>query len=118
MSVDTFNAETIAMAAGVLLSLAFSYIPGLQTWYEALTGTEKRLLMLGLLVLVSGGVFGLACLDWSKFFGLPTGNPPMTCDAPGAGVLIRALILAVIANQAAYQISPKVVQERALRKVS
>jgi hypothetical protein len=30
MSAETLNEETLAMAAGALLSLAFSYVPGLQ----------------------------------------------------------------------------------------
>jgi hypothetical protein len=35
MSADSCNEETLAMAAGALLSLAFSYIPGLQERYAA-----------------------------------------------------------------------------------
>ena len=37
MSAETSNQETLAMAAGALLSLAFSYIPGLRERYAART---------------------------------------------------------------------------------
>jgi len=56
LSDSTLSAETLVMVAGALLSLAFSYIPGLQPKYDALPATTKRLVMLGLLVLVGVGV--------------------------------------------------------------
>jgi hypothetical protein len=46
MSAGTLNEETLAMAAGALLSLAFSYVPGLGDRYGALTPAAKRLVML------------------------------------------------------------------------
>jgi hypothetical protein len=46
MSAGALNEETLAMAAGVLLSLAFSYIPGLGERYGALTPAAKRLVIL------------------------------------------------------------------------
>ena len=45
------TSEQLAIAAGILLSLAFNYIPGLNDWYQALEGTYKRLIMLLALVL-------------------------------------------------------------------
>ena len=41
MSAETLNEETLAMAVGSLLSLAFSYIPGLGERYPA--GTDSFL---------------------------------------------------------------------------
>ena len=46
------NPEVLSAAAGVLLSLAFSYLPGLNGWFSSLDGTHKRLVMLAALVLV------------------------------------------------------------------
>jgi hypothetical protein len=42
MSAGTLNEETLAMAAGVLLSLAFSYVPGLGERYGALAPAANQ----------------------------------------------------------------------------
>ena len=55
------NPEVLSAAAGVLLSLAFSYLPGLNGWFASLEGTHKRLVMLAALVLVAAGAFALSC---------------------------------------------------------
>jgi hypothetical protein len=90
--------EILASAAGILLSLAFSYIPGLSTWYAAKDPTIKRLIMLAALVVVAAGVFGLSC---AKVYSW------VTCDQPGATGLVTALVLALVANQATFLISPQ-----------
>jgi len=97
----TVSAEDICMAAGVLLSLGFSYVPGLHERFALLAPTHKRLMMLVLLALVSAGIFALSCLD-----GL-AGLPQVGCDQSGAWGLLRALVLAAIANQSAYALSPR-----------
>ena len=53
--------ETLASLAAILLSLAFSYVPGLSSHYDTLDGTRKRLVMLAGLVLVSLASVGLVC---------------------------------------------------------
>lgn len=88
--------------AAVILSLAFSYLPGLSGWYEALRSEAKRLTMLGLLVLVAAGVFSLACAG----FGLSLGIS-LVCDSQGAFGLLQTLIMALVANQATYLITVK-----------
>ena len=95
------TAEYLAGIAGVVLSLVFSYVPGLNTWFSGLDGTIKRLAMLVLLVVVALGSFGLACSGWGADFGLK-----LTCDRTGLIGLLQALGLAVIANQSAYAITP------------
>lgn len=91
--------ETLAMIAGVILSLIFSYIPGARNWFDQYAPEAKRLIMLVLLAVVAFGSYGLACA------GILTG---IACTVPGAIDVVWTLILAVIANQAAYSISPKV----------
>ena len=88
--------ETLSAVAGILLSLAFSYIPGLSDWYQALNGVYKRLVMLACLLLVSLGAFGLSCSGWWAF---------VSCDRAGIVGLIEAFIMAVVANQSAYPLS-------------
>lgn len=97
------SAEMLAAIAGAILSLLFSYVPGLNTWYQALEATSKRLIMLGLLILVAGGCLGLACAGWGADLGLK-----LTCDRAGFVGLIQALIVAIMANQTAYSISPQI----------
>lgn len=92
------SAEKLAAIAGVILSLVFSYIPGISDWYGALQPTQKRLVMAVLLLAVAGGVFAGSCGGiWVT----------VTCDKAGALGLINALIAALVANQATYQLSPR-----------
>jgi len=99
------DAETLAGTAGALLSLLFAYVPGLNGWYarldeglpEAEVGVRKRLVMLGALVAVALGSYGLACSGAGVEFGLA-----LTCDRSGMVGLLRALMLALAANQATY----------------
>jgi hypothetical protein len=88
--------------AAVILSLACSYLPGLSAWYEALNSAAKRLLMLGLLVLAAAGAFSLACAGFGPNLGIP-----LACDQQGAFGLLQTLIMALVANQATYLITPK-----------
>lgn len=103
------TSQTLSTTAAVLLSLLFSYVPGLSGWYAALDATRKRLIMLALLALVAGGAFALACSEWSAYFGLT-----LTCDQPGAVVLLQSLALALAANQSTYLITPRRDQGKAL----
>lgn len=92
------SAEQLAAIAGAILSLLFSYVPGLSDWYGALESTQKRLLMAALLLLVAAGVFGASCGGiWTA----------VTCDKAGALGLVNALIAALVANQATYTLSPQ-----------
>jgi hypothetical protein len=58
------TAENLASMVGVILSLGFSYIPGLNTKFARLEGEHKRLIMAGILVDMAGGAFGLNGTDW------------------------------------------------------
>ena len=93
------SAQLLTSLAGIGLSLIFSYAPKVNDWYKAKEPTFKRLFMLGALVLVSAGSFGLACADWF--------NINLTCDQAGVEVLLSSFVLALVANQSAYAISPK-----------
>ena len=93
---DTISMEELSAAAGVALSLGFSYIPGLQETFNRLEPTYKRLVMLALLALAAGAAYALGCL----------GLLNVDCSQAGAWGLLRTFLAAVIANQAAFSISP------------
>jgi hypothetical protein len=92
------TAETLSGAVGIALSLGFSYIPGLKDWYGKLNSTEKRGVMAVLLIVTAGAIFGLSCggvID------------AVQCTEAGAFGLLGVLLSALVANQAAYLLTPK-----------
>jgi hypothetical protein len=94
--------EELSAAAGVILSLSFSYIPGLHERYACLSPTHKRLVMLGLLGVAAMGAYALSC------YGGSLGGPqPVECSQAGIWGLLKSLLAAVIANQCAFSVSPK-----------
>ena len=90
--------DQLGSIAGVVLSLAFSYIPGVKNWFDSLESSVKQAVMGGLLIVVAGAIFGLAC-------GGVT--PVVECTKEGALGLVAVLIQALIANQATYLITRK-----------
>jgi len=96
------TANVISLSAGVILSLLFSYVPGVNSWFGKFDGTRKRLIMLLLLVIAAAGGFGISCLGWAESFSIS-----VTCDTAGAVGLFQQLMIAIIGNQSIYSISPK-----------
>jgi hypothetical protein len=94
--------QSLASIASAALSLIFSYVPGLKARYDLLSPSGKRLAMLLMVALVSGGAFGIACLGWSQEFKLTT-----TCDQQGAIGLVQTFALALTANQVTYLVTPR-----------
>jgi len=91
------SSQLLAGIAGIVLSLLFEYLPGLHDWYNALVDTKQKLVMLAALLLSAAGVFALACIGRYDL---------VTCDVAGVWMLLEYFVLAVIANQATYLISP------------
>lgn len=92
-----FTPEALSAVAGVVLSLLFSYVPGLNTWFAGKAEETKKLLMLALLAVVAGGVFGLSCTQFGTALGIP-----LTCDQAGGFKMVMILVFAVMGNQGAY----------------
>ena len=92
------TAEQLAVIAGVVLSLVFSYVPGAKDWFEKLEGNTKRFVMLGALFVVAAGIFGLSCTPLYSY---------VTCDFAGAWQMLWVFVVAAIGNQTAYQLTPK-----------
>lgn len=100
--------EQLAALAGTLLSLAFSYIPGLAPWFDELEPTRKRLIMAVLLAVVAAIALGMSCVGWIS------AEASAACTQGGALQLVTTYIAALVANQATYAISPRV--ERAVAR--
>ena len=99
MSNFTLTPDMLAAFAGVVLSLLFSYVPGMNVWFAGLTGQVKRLIMLALLALVAGAIFGLGCA------GIVSAGA--TCDNAGVVQIVWLFVLAMIGNQSMYLATPQ-----------
>lgn len=95
--------DLLALVSGMLLSLAFSYIKGLRNKFKQFAPETKRLIMLGLLLVVTGGVYALSCAGWLQQLWPQIA---VTCDQRGLFSLVQIFILAAISNQSAYALSP------------
>ena len=90
------DGNLLMMAAGVVLSLAFGYVPGLREWYEAKDGVRKAQVMAALLLAAAVGVFLAACYTpWQR----------VTCDEAGFWQLVELFVVAIMANQATYALA-------------
>jgi hypothetical protein len=95
------SAESLSLIAGTFLSLVFSYIPGAKDWFKQFEPEIKRLIMLGLILVSAAAVFGLSCMGWGIDLGIN-----LSCNRSGLLGLIQQIVIAIIANQSIYAISP------------
>jgi len=93
------TAELLAGISGTVVSVLFSYLPGLSGAYDGLGATYKRLVMAGVLLVVTAAVYGLSCAGIYQFFA---------CDQAGIIKAVEIFVAALVANQATYLITPEV----------
>lgn len=94
--------ELLSTLAGGLLSLLFSYFPGLSQRYNDFSPDNQRFVMLGALFVVALGILGLSCGGLSGQYGLPV----VTCDSTGIQEVVKIFVYALIANQAVHRLTP------------
>ena len=92
------SASAISAIAGIIISLALEFIPGLDAWYAKFTPQQKRLVMLISLAVVVGGAFGLSCTNLMAVFA---------CTVAGGWSAVMAFIAALVANQSVHLIIKK-----------
>lgn len=92
------DANTLSATTGIILSLLFSYMPGLSPWYEGLGREAKQLVMLVALLVTAIAAFGLSCANVSV---------AVPCTGEGAIGLINAFVAALVANQSTYLITKR-----------
>jgi hypothetical protein len=103
---EQLTSEQMSAIAGIILSLALSYVPGLRAWFAAIPSDYKRLIVLILLIIVSGAAFGLSCGGVIQ---------AVACTQEGALGLITSFVAALVANQAAYTVSPEPEDVRSIK---
>jgi len=96
------TSDSLILISGAALSLLFSYFPGLNTWFAAKSSDVKRLIMAGVLLVVSAAIFGLSCAGYGSDIGIT-----LDCSKEGVIGLVKVFILALIANQGAYALTVK-----------
>lgn len=89
----------LATVAGALLSLLFEYVPGLSGWYDTKDETVKRLIMLGAIVAVAAGAYGLSCFNTPWVY--------VECSQAGLFELLGAVLFAAVGNQTAHKLAKK-----------
>lgn len=94
------TSDILSAAGGILLSLIFSYAPGVRPWYGTLDAQQKALVNLGSVIVIAVGVFALGC------FGIIDGL--VQCKVAGVKELISAIIAVAISNQAAYGLTKRI----------
>jgi len=90
----------ILAVLGALLQLAFMYAPKFSDWYQS--SPNKGLLALGASAVVGLVYYGLSCTPFASEL-----NIALSCSSGSAFVLIRAIYIIAITQQAAFLILPK-----------
>lgn len=103
------SSELLSLIAGAFLSIIFSYVRGVSVWYDSRDPMDKRLIMLGFLLVTAIAIFVASC---EKLTNL------VTCDQAGALGLVRVFIMALMSNQATFLISPRREHDAAKRRVT
>ena len=93
-----YTPDLISMVVGAVISLLFNYFPGLNTWFSALRTEVKSFIMIGLLAVASVAIYLLS------LYGIIEISQPVDWV-----LVLRTFVLALVANQSAYIISPQTV---------
>jgi hypothetical protein len=96
--------ETLSVLFGILLSVLCSYAPRVKTKWNALDGDAKRVVMLVSLFLITLALFGASCTQFKDSFAILSA---VSCTQNGAIDLFKLFVSAVVANQAAFMLSPQ-----------
>lgn len=101
--------DPLSATAGLILSLLFSYVPGLSGAYARLSETTKMLVMAVLLAIVAAGSVLWACRGASVMSG---------CVSGSWETYLQAFISALVANQGAHRLSPPTAEVKAAKAES
>jgi hypothetical protein len=91
--------DLLVYIASLVLTLAFSYFPKLNTWYAAKSTNFKKLFMAGLLLATLLVIFALNCFGLVAAAGL-------VCTKVGFLDVLIVYVVAIAINQGIFNISP------------
>lgn len=85
--------DSIALGAlaGSVSSLAFSYFPGVKSWFEGLSGDKKALVNLLVLAIVSVGAYIANCYGVYEL--------GLVCDKAGLVDLVKLFFATLVGSQ-------------------
>ena|SRR3990167_7592931 len=95
--------NALVLVAGILISVIFNWLPKLKDWYTVQDDNAQKLIMIGVMGLAAGVIFGASCTGYT----IPGLTFSGTCDAAGAKSLGQLFINGLVANQVAYVALPK-----------
>lgn len=96
------EAQALSAVAGMILSVLINYVPGLNTAFDRMSANGQRLAMAGLLALAAIGTALWQCTDPAA------GGMGVCLGTTNWRAVVSAFVFALMANQAADRISPKV----------
>ncbi len=99
--------DQIALATGVVLSLALSYIPGLRGVYDPLPADWKRVIFALLSLACAVGIYVVFCTELIPYSEAEAGVA-LLCPSDGLLGVLGAWVEVLIAGQATYMLSPGV----------
>ena len=89
-------ANVILAAVGIVLQLAFTYLPGFSDWFQ--THPQKGLIALGFDVAFGAIYFALGCVPAiAALVGIS-----LTCDVQGAYTLLQAVFVIAVSQLTTY----------------
>ena len=86
--------------AGVAISLALSYFPGVSGWYEKQDSTVKRSILAVAILLIAVVMVLGSCA------GIPLNGNEVDCSQAGVMGVVNNVLSALIASQATYVFTP------------
>lgn len=89
--------ELISAGVGILLSLVFSFVPPIASWYYKIDKQYRGLVMVGFTALATLGIFGLSCTGLFNW---------VACTTEGAKELVTAFLILLGTNQITYLATP------------
>lgn len=89
--------ELISAGVGILLSLVFSFVPPVATWYYKIDKQYRGLVMVGFTAITALGIFGLSCTGLFNW---------VACTNEGAMDLVKAFLIILGTNQITYLATP------------
>lgn len=104
------TAEVLSGVLAILWSLILNYIPGVNDWYAKQTSGIKSLIVLIGLFVISAVSIGIACAGLAGDFGIST-----TCDKSGIIEAGKVFVIALVASQGMYLISPQTKKVKAVK---